>query len=63
MGERLDFGAKFGFFNVGRAYMEVLGIDTIRGEPCFHVQFVIHGHTPFYSLDDLAAIVVRRSRI
>jgi hypothetical protein len=52
VGERLDYGVKFGFFNVGRAYMEVLGIDTIRGEPCFHVQFVIHGRTPFYTLND-----------
>jgi hypothetical protein len=52
VGERLEYGVKFGFFNVGRAYMEVLGIDTVRGEPCFHVQFVIHGHTPFYTLND-----------
>jgi hypothetical protein len=52
VGERLDYGVKFGLFNVGRAYMEVLGIDTIRGEPCYHVQFVIHGRTPFYSLND-----------
>lgn len=52
VGERLEYGVKFGFFNIGRAYMEVLGVDTIRGEPCFHVQFVIHGHTPFYSLND-----------
>lgn len=52
VGERLEYGVKFSLFNIGRAYMEVLGIDTVRGEPCYHVQFVIHGHTPFYSLND-----------
>lgn len=52
VGEHLEYGVKFSIFNVGRAYMDVLGIDTIRGEPCFHVQFIIHGRTPFYSLND-----------
>jgi len=52
VGERLEYRVKFGFFNIGRAWTEVLGIDTVRGEPCYHVQFVIHGHTPFYSLND-----------
>ena len=52
VGEKLHYGVKFGFFNVGRATMEVLGIDTIRGEPCYHVRWVINGGALGYHLRD-----------
>jgi hypothetical protein len=52
VGETLEYGLKFMVFNVGQATLTVLGIDTIRGEPCYHVQFTIHGHALFYTLDD-----------
>jgi hypothetical protein len=52
VGERLEYGVKFGFFNVGRATLEVLGIDSVRGEPCWHIRFVIHGSALGYTLDD-----------
>jgi len=52
VGERLEYGVKFGFFNIGRATMEVMGIDTIRGEPCFHVVFMVRGRALTYSLHD-----------
>ncbi len=43
---------KWGFLSVGQARLEVLGIDTIRGEPCWHIQFLFSGHVPFYTLRD-----------
>ncbi len=54
VGERLDYRLKFGFFNVGNATLEVLGIDSIRGVPCYHVLFTINGHVGLfgYSLLD-----------
>jgi len=51
-GERLEYEVKFGIFRVGRASMEVRGIDTVRGVPCYHVVFAIHGSAIFYSLTD-----------
>ena len=51
-GERLTYDVKFGIFRVGRASMEVTGIDTVRGEPVYHVVFAVRGRAVFYSLSD-----------
>jgi hypothetical protein len=51
-GERLEYQVKFGIFRVGHAEMEVLGIDTIRGVPTWHVRFAVHGSAIFYSMTD-----------
>ncbi len=51
-GERLEYTVKFGIFRVGNASMEVAGIDTIRGEPTYHVIFAVHGSAIFYSMTD-----------
>jgi hypothetical protein len=51
-GERLIYDVRFGMFRVGRATMEVLGIDTVRGEPTYHVVFTIRGRAVFYSIND-----------
>ena len=52
VGERMDYDVKFGMFRVGRASMEVVSIDTIRGEPVYHVVFAVRGHAIFYTLSD-----------
>jgi hypothetical protein len=51
-GERLEYLVKFGIFRVGHAEMQVAGIDTIRGEPAYHVIFAVHGSALWYSLTD-----------
>ena len=52
-GEHLEYDVKFGIFRVGRATMDVLGVDTIRGVPAYHVAFVIRGRAAFfYSMTD-----------
>jgi len=52
-GERLEYEVKFGIFRVGRATMEVAGVDTVRGTPAYHVLFVIRGRAAFfYSMTD-----------
>ena len=32
VGEKLTYNVKFGWFTVGRAHLEVLGIDTVRAD-------------------------------
>ena len=51
-GERFEYSLKLGIFNVGRATLEVVGIDTIRDVPCYHVVFTIRGRALVYSLAD-----------
>lgn len=51
-GERFEYNVKLGMFTVGRATMQVIGIDTIRGVPCYHVLFAIRGRALVYSLTD-----------
>jgi hypothetical protein len=52
VGERLVYTVKFGLFNVGRATMEVIAIDTVRGVPTWHILFNIRGKALSYSLND-----------
>ena len=52
VGEKLEYGVKFGFISIGHSRLQVLGIDTVRGEPCWHVQFVFHAGVLGYTLDD-----------
>jgi hypothetical protein len=51
-GERFEYTVKLGLFTAGRASMEVIGIDTVRGVPCYHVVFAVRGRALFYSLND-----------
>ena len=42
-GERLEYKVKLGIFNAGEAHMEVLGIDSVRGQPSYHVDVAMKG--------------------
>ena len=42
-GERLEYTIKLGIFNAGDAHMEVVGIDSVRGEPTYHVDVAMRG--------------------
>lgn len=53
VGERLVYEAKFGFIRVGTTTMEVIGVDTLRGEETLHVQFRIQGGIPIYRIDNV----------
>ena len=52
VGETLNYRLKLGLFNVGRAQLKVLGIETVRGVPCYHVQFTIRARALTYTLQD-----------
>ena len=52
VGERFNYQVKFGIFSVGRATMEVMGIDTLRAQETFRFRLTINGRALFFSLDD-----------
>ena len=49
-GERLEYKVKAGIFNAGDAHMEVLGLDSVRGEPTYHVEMALKGSLLFGAL-------------
>src|SRR5439155_2323948 len=51
VGERLRYGARYGPFGVGKATMEVAGLDTVDGVETVHFIFRIEGGALWYHLD------------
>lgn len=53
-GERASYRVTYGLLGtVGRATVEVSGIDTIRGHPSYHLTFKLKGGIPFAKVDDV----------
>jgi hypothetical protein len=53
VGENLAYDVRFGALKVGTARMRVLGIESIRDRPAWHVMFTLSGGTIFYKVDDV----------
>ena len=53
VGERLEYEVKFGPIKVGRASMEVLDIENVRGRPAWHTRFQVTGGTVFFRVNDV----------
>jgi Protein of unknown function (DUF3108) len=53
VGENLTYDVRFGAIKVGTARMRVMGIDSIRDRPAWHVRFSLSGGTIFYKVDDV----------
>ncbi|HEX9728141.1 MAG TPA: DUF3108 domain-containing protein [Gemmatimonadales bacterium] len=53
VGERLEYDAKFGILNLGRAEMSVVGIDTVRQQEALHIRFLIEGGNFLYRLHNV----------
>ena len=53
VGENLTYDVRFGAIKVGTARMRVVGIDSIRDRPAWHVLFTLSGGTIFYKVDDV----------
>ncbi len=52
-GERLGYKVKLGILGtVGKGAMEVVGLDTIRGHPTYHLRFDLQGGVLFAKVDD-----------
>ena len=52
VGETLIYDARLSVFTVGQAAMQVMGIDTIRGVPTLHIEFVVQSNVLFVQLND-----------
>jgi hypothetical protein len=46
VGERFEYGAKWGAISVGKASIQVAAIDTLRGEPVYHFQYNMEASAP-----------------
>jgi len=53
VGERLTYDVKFGPLKVGKASMEVVGIEIVRDRPAWHTRFQVSGGTLFFRVDDV----------
>ena len=52
-GERLEYEVRFGALKVGRAHMEVVGIESLRGRPAWHTAFWVQGGNFLYRVNDV----------
>ena len=53
VGERLEYDVKFGPIKVGRASMEVVDVEEVRGRPAWHTRFQVTGGTLFFRVNDV----------
>ena len=53
VGERYVYDVKFGPIKAGTGVIEVLGIDTVRGQRAYHTRFRVKGGTFFYKVNDV----------
>jgi hypothetical protein len=53
VGERLEYEVKFGPIKVGRASMEVMGLEEVRGRRAWHTRFQVTGGTIFFRVNDV----------
>ena len=47
VGERLIYNVKLGWFNVGEGELSVLGVDSIRGAPSYHLSMALTASAMF----------------
>jgi hypothetical protein len=52
-GERMEYDVRFGSLRVGRAKMEVVGLDNLRGRPTWHTAFWVQGGNFLYRVNDV----------
>jgi len=53
VGERLEYDVKFGPIKVGRASMEVMDVEEVRGRRAWHTRFQVTGGTLFFHVNDV----------
>jgi hypothetical protein len=61
IGERMRYSARYGPFSVGEATMEVVGLDTVRGEETVRFRFHLKGGALWYRLDQMLESWVGRA--
>lgn len=52
VGELLTYDVRFGSIRVGRATMQVVGVESVRGTPAYHTRFEVDGGNRLYRVRD-----------
>jgi hypothetical protein len=52
VGERAEYNLKYGVFHAGTSVLEVLGIDSVRGQEAWHTVFTVKGGVIGYRIND-----------
>src|SRR5512146_408658 len=50
--EKATYRVSFKGIGVGKGYIEVAGVDTVRGNPTYHLVMKVKGGIPFARIDD-----------
>ncbi|HEU4747162.1 MAG TPA: DUF3108 domain-containing protein [Gemmatimonadaceae bacterium] len=53
VGERMEYEVRFGRLRVGRAHMEVVALEHLRGRPAWHTAFWVQGGNFLYRVNDV----------
>ena len=53
VGERMEYEVRFGRIRVGRAHMEVVALEHLRGRPAWHTAFWVQGGNFLYRVNDV----------
>ncbi len=51
-GERMDYQVRLGPVSVGEGYLRVVGVESVRGRPSYHVALGVHGGLPLARVND-----------
>jgi hypothetical protein len=54
-GEKFTYSVEYGFISAGKAHLTVLGVDSVRGIPCYHIQSKAWSNptfSAFFRVDD-----------
>jgi hypothetical protein len=52
IGEQLQYDLRYGILRAGKASLEVVGVDTVRGREAYHIRFAAKGGIVFYHVND-----------
>ena len=53
VGERFDFSANYGVLTVGKASIQVVAMDTVRGQRAFVFRYTLDASVPFFKINSV----------
>ncbi len=51
VGERFDYAAKLGILTLGSASIQVIAVDTLRGQPVWYLKYTLDASAPFFRIN------------
>jgi hypothetical protein len=53
VGERFDYSARYGVLTVGAASIQVVSVDTVRGQRAFLFRYTLDASVPFFKINSV----------